>query len=110
MASGIRILFVVGRGKYGSRAREQLVVFGGGGLQAGSVLLDVAGHGVKRFGQLADFRGAAHLGAFMKFSTGNGARGMHEALDRPRNSNGGEISNEQSNKSNREDEMHGLGG
>ena len=78
----VRILFVDGGGEHADGAEEQLAIFVGGLLQAFDVLFDVARHVVEGFGQLADFRGAAHRRALMKFAAADGARGSGQAANR----------------------------
>ncbi len=62
MAARVGILFVDGGGEHADGAKEEFAVFLGGLLQLGDIALDVVGHVVEGFGQLADFRGAAGTG------------------------------------------------
>ena len=91
VTASVRILFVDGRGKHADGAEEQLAIFLGGFFQALDVLLDVAGHHVEVFGQLADFRGAAHRRALVKFAAADGARGRGKAANRFADADGKEV-------------------
>ena len=92
MAAGVGILFVDGGGEHADRAQEELAIFFGGLLEAFDVLLDVAGHLIESFGQLADFRGAFDLHALVKFSAADGARGFDQAADGASDAEGEKIS------------------
>src|SRR5262249_4670395 len=72
MASRIWILFVDRGRQHSDRAYKQFPVFFRRFLQLLDVLFDVAGHFVEIFGQLADFRGAAHRRALMEFASADG--------------------------------------
>ena len=68
MAARIRILFVDGRGEHADGAQEKLVVLLRGLFELIDEFLDVPGHVVEGFGQFADFGGALHGSALVKFA------------------------------------------
>src|SRR5262249_50165381 len=94
----IRVLFVDCCRQHADRADEQLAILFGGFLQPLDVLLDVAGHLVEVFGQLADFRGAAYGRALVKLTTADGTRGRGQATDRRTDADGEEISKKDGGK------------
>src|ERR1700730_5673667 len=76
MTARIRIFFVDGRGQHADGANEQLAIFFRRFLQALDVFLDVAGHFVEIFGELADFGGAANGGTLVEFAAADSAGGV----------------------------------
>src|ERR1700757_4608740 len=68
MAARVRILFVDGGGKHADRAQEEIAILFRGLFQLLDEFLDIAGHAVKCFGQLTDFRRALHWSALVEFS------------------------------------------
>src|SRR6201984_1542470 len=104
------MLVVDGGGEHADRAEEEIAIFGGGVLQAFDVALDIAGHVVESFRQLADFGGAAHFDALVEFSAADSARGKYEAANRARDSDGEEISEHQRDERHTEDERQRLCG
>ena len=88
----IRILFVDRRGEHANRADEEFAILLGGFLQPFDVLFDVAGHLVEVFGQLADFRGAAHRRPLVEFTAADGARGSRQAANRSADAHRKEVS------------------
>src|SRR5882762_4978583 len=88
MAARVRILFVDGGGKHADRAQEEIAILFRSLLQLLDEFLDVAGHAVKRFGQLADFRRALHWSALAKISAADGARRSRQSPDRRADANG----------------------
>ena len=57
------------------------------------------GHVVERFGELADFRRAAHRHALVKFGAADRSRGLHQAANRPGDPEREQISENQRHKS-----------
>src|SRR5579864_6850488 len=110
MTTRVGILFVDGGGEHADRAEEEVAILGGGLLQAFDVTLDIAGHVVESFGELADFGGAAHFDALVKFSAADSARGKYEAANRARDSDGEEIPEHQRDERHTEDKRQRLRG
>src|SRR5260370_32105612 len=104
----VRILFVDGRGKHSNGTDKQLTVFLGGFLQALDVFLDVAGHLVEVFSELADFRSAAPWGALVKFAAADSASGGRQPANWPADTHREEISDENGGQNDDADECQGL--
>jgi len=81
VASSVRILFVDCGRQHADGAEEKLPIGFGGLLQLFDVLLDVAGHLVEVFGELADFGGAANGGPLVEFTAADGAGGCGQSAD-----------------------------
>ena len=110
VTAGVGILFVDGRGEHADGAQKQLAVFLGGELQALDVFLDVAGHLIEGFGELADFGGAAHLHALVKFGAADGARGFDQAANGAGDAEREEISQGKRHEHDADHEAQGLRG
>ena len=74
------------------------------------VLLDIAGHLVEGFGKLADFGGAGHGHAFMKFGAADGADGFDEAANRAGDAKRENVSERQRHERDADNEAQGFGG
>ncbi len=77
----IRILFVDGGRKHADGADKQFAIFFGGFLQPFDIFFDIVGHQVEVFSQFADFRGAAHGSALMKFTAADRAGGCSQSTN-----------------------------
>jgi len=104
----VGILFVDGRGKHADRTDKQLAIFFGGFLQPLDVLLDVAGHLVEVFSELADFRSPAHGRALVKFAAADCARGGRQAANGSADAHCEEISDENGGQNDNADERQRL--
>jgi len=68
------------------------------------VFLDVPGHLVEIFRELADFRSAADGGALVKFAAADGARGGRQPANRPADAHGEKISDKNGDQNDDADE------
>src|SRR5579883_3154576 len=94
--------------QHANRADKQLAIFFRGLLQPLDVLFDVAGHQVEVFGQFADFGGAAHGSALVKFAAADGARGSGQRTNRRADAHGKEITKENRHQYHHADERQCL--
>ena len=90
----IGILFVDGRRKHTDRADKQLAIFFSGFLQPLDVFLDVAGHLVEVFSELADLGSTTYKRALVEFAPADGASGRRQTANRPADAHREEISDE----------------
>ena len=78
-------------------------------LQLLDEFLDVAGHAVESFGQLADFRGALHRRALVKFAAADGQRGGGQSPNRRADADGKQIAEDQRRERDDDHEFERLG-